>query len=261
MTHSVALAGSPQDIRRTVEAWLFDHGFASAPQSGSALTFVRRRRPAWSRIAAWALALPTVGSSLLLLLLRRTETVVCVIEPALSGARVHLSGAVPEELVGALRAGLIESVAPQALAPDTRAVPALRPLPPPAGEESTEVAGRRPGPAAQPRAYLIVPDWGPSVLVTGGGVMGRQPRAADGRLTVVVPDPDRRVSKEHADFGMDSSGFWITDRGSTNGTRITTVDGSITTCVAGRRHYVEVGQRVSLGNRRSFTVRPGTGED
>jgi len=74
-----------------------------------------------------------------------------------------------------------------------------------------------------------------------------RPRHRDRR-----PEP---VAVAHARFGVDSTGFWVEDRGSVNGTSVVHADGSSVKVGAGEWLTVPVGGSVRLGEL-TFTVRP-----
>lgn len=120
-----------------------------------------------------------------------------------------------------------------------------------------EVAAVSAAPAA---GFVLTLDTGESTTVHGPGVVGRAPRAVPGERcdhVVQVDDPDRSLSRTHARFGIDSTGFWISDAGSGNGT-VLLVPGRPTVVVpADRRVSVPAGATVQIGNR-TFTVRPAT---
>ncbi|MFI2754398.1 FHA domain-containing protein [Cellulomonas sp. P22] len=120
-----------------------------------------------------------------------------------------------------------------------------------------EVAAVSAAPAA---GFVLTLDTGESTTVHGPGVVGRAPRAVPGERcdhVVQVDDPDRSLSRTHARFGIDSTGFWISDAGSGNGT-VLLVPGRPTVVVpTDRRVSVPAGATVQIGNR-TFTVRPAT---
>ncbi|PFG32796.1 FHA domain-containing protein [Sanguibacter antarcticus] len=124
-----------------------------------------------------------------------------------------------------------------------------------------------PGPAveslsAPPRrapaeGFLLSFDNGQSFTVHGSGLVGRRPRSAAGERhddLLVVDDDLRSVSKTHLEFGIDDGGFWVTDRGSTNGTSVLTAHGEPLDVAAGARVHVPADGSVRVG-RRQFTAR------
>jgi pSer/pThr/pTyr-binding forkhead associated (FHA) protein len=91
--------------------------------------------------------------------------------------------------------------------------------------------------------------------------LGRNPTPAEpGDLTIAVEDPQSTVSKNHVRVEHTRGQTWVTDLGSTNGTKVITDLGEVTTLRKGERRELEEGARVRLGNR-SFTVSPVVGGD
>ena len=110
-------------------------------------------------------------------------------------------------------------------------------------------------------AATLVFDDGTRVPVTGSGVIGRNPEPSAGesiRHVIPLEDPSMRISKTHASFGIDADGFWVLDRGSTNGTVVETA-GRPTEIAAGERTRVPWGGTVTIGGR-SFSVAPAEGD-
>jgi hypothetical protein len=258
---------TPQSAEQAVARLLSESGFCGAENVGAARVFVRRVRPRWTIVLASLLALPTLGLGLLLLRVRTTDRCTVIVEPALFGARVHLTGSFPATLAERISEHLGLGTGAGL---STRASLNTRPLPRPEPDERIDAAAvdlalsaktiiTTPGPGAGPGdSYLLIPEWAPAVEVTSaGGVLGRDPRESEPGLRLVVEDPDRMVSKTHAAFGVDHRGFWIQDLDSTNGTTVTTATGTLIICEPDRRYYLAVGDRVRVGNRH-FTVRQQT---
>jgi pSer/pThr/pTyr-binding forkhead associated (FHA) protein len=113
---------------------------------------------------------------------------------------------------------------------------------------------------SRPGATLLFDD-GSSIRVSGDGLLGRNPEARAGediRHLVPVDDPSMQISKTHAVFGVDRQGFWVTDRGSTNGTQVL-IGGVPRDILAGERARVPWGSTVLIGGRR-FSVAPAKGD-
>jgi hypothetical protein len=112
-------------------------------------------------------------------------------------------------------------------------------------------------PAATPDAvWLLVFDDGMRLEAPERALIGRAPApptAGAHALLVPLVDESMRISKTHAEFGADASGFWIRDRGSRNGTVVRFPDGAARTLDSGGLLHVPAGSRVTLGGR-SFTV-------
>ncbi len=95
-------------------------------------------------------------------------------------------------------------------------------------------------------------------LAHGQGLVGREPQPRAGeQVEHVVPidDPDRSVSKTHLSFGIDGRGFWVLDRGSTNGTRVLHGDAELAEVGQDEPTYVAVGDVVEFGDRRFVVQR------
>jgi len=107
---------------------------------------------------------------------------------------------------------------------------------------------RRKAPAAaaapgSPRLWLELDD-GTSIPVRGRGVIGREPAAtgeSEVEHLVTLADQAHSVSRTHLEFDVDTSGLWVRDLGSTNGSAVA-VDG----------------QRIPLEPGRPVTTPPGT---
>lgn len=137
----------------------------------------------------------------------------------------------------------------------------------PAGAGAPTSSGESAGPvsmgAAPARtveyAAILVFDDDSRVNVAGRGLLGRDPQPQPGEEAhrlLPVGDDSWQLSKTHAEFGIDSKGFWITDRGSSNGTFVRTPDGQARELVAREPTYLEWGARVEIGGR-SFTIAAG----
>lgn len=154
--------------------------------------------------------------------------------------------------------------------PAASPVPAAPPtLPPPPAPAATPLAVPAPiqAPAAAPPAVAPSPvpaaparivlrfDDGTAVEASAFGLLGRAPDAGPGATAQLLPvdDPSKRISKVHAEFGAADGGFWIADRGSTNGTEVRLPDGRVVDLVPGVRTPLAPGAVVVVGGR-SFTI-------
>ncbi|MET0977004.1 MAG: RDD family protein [Leifsonia sp.] len=111
-------------------------------------------------------------------------------------------------------------------------------------------------------AATLLFDDGSSIRVSGDGLLGRNPEARSGEVVrhlVPVDDPSMRISKTHASFGIDRSGVWVADRGSTNGTSVIVGGSAPRELVAGERARLPWGSTVVIGGRR-FSVAPAKGD-
>jgi pSer/pThr/pTyr-binding forkhead associated (FHA) protein len=93
---------------------------------------------------------------------------------------------------------------------------------------------------------------GEVVTLHGTGLIGRNPAPQEGErfdALVRIHDPGRSVSKTHLEFVVDAGRLWIRDRFSGNGTILRHPNGTGSRCEAGRRHRVEDGDRVEIGEQ------------
>ncbi|MFD4421795.1 RDD family protein [Agromyces sp. NPDC058484] len=130
----------------------------------------------------------------------------------------------------------------------------------PATAEPAPTATRTPAPTAAP--FVLEFDDGTRVAASVTGLLGRNPAAAPGEPQahlVPLSDDSMRISKTHAAFGIDDTGFWVADRSSKNGTTVHRPDGDALRLPPGVRTPVPAGSRVILGGR-SFTVVAGRTE-
>lgn len=117
---------------------------------------------------------------------------------------------------------------------------------------STQLRSRSTGPAAVRLRF----DDGQGHELNGSALVGRNPAAAAGEtvdLLIPFADMGRSVSKTHLHLTVDSTGVWVTDRHSTNGSGITPRGGDRQRLEPGRPVLAPVGTTVHFGDR-SFTV-------
>jgi hypothetical protein len=103
-------------------------------------------------------------------------------------------------------------------------------------------------------------DDGRDVGVAGLVLLGRnpQPRVGEEDATLIkVADDGRTVSKSHLAVGVDAGGLYVMDRGSTNGTTVTTPDGGQRPCPPGDLIDVSAGSVISFGDHWLEVRRPG----
>lgn len=107
--------------------------------------------------------------------------------------------------------------------------------------------------------WQAVLDDGRTVQVTGLVLLGRNPTARpseeDAQL-IKIGDESRTVSKTHLALGVDANGLWVMDRGSTNGSTVTTQDGTSQPCEPGALVEVQVDSIVSFGDHWLQVRRP-----
>ncbi|WP_382309265.1 RDD family protein [Herbiconiux sp. UC225_62] len=158
------------------------------------------------------------------------------------------------------------SFAPAPLAEPISTVPGFAPQPPVtpaqlAAEdefESTRLSdsGRS---SATAGSTLFRLDTGAGIPITRHGVVGRDPVSPGGDpadLLIALSGDTLSVSKTHLEFGVDHTGVWVSDRGSTNGSAIVRDDGAEYSLDPGERVVVQAGDRVRLGTRL-ITVEAG----
>src|SRR5690606_10772573 len=88
-------------------------------------------------------------------------------------------------------------------------------------------------PRPEPERFVLQFSTGESVVVTGSGLIGRNPSAEPGEFVdelVAVFDVGKSVSKSHVEFGQESGRFWVSDRFSTNGTLVRQPGVEVTRC-------------------------------
>jgi uncharacterized RDD family membrane protein YckC len=99
--------------------------------------------------------------------------------------------------------------------------------------------------------WLVVLDDGREIDITGLVLLGRNPHAQPGEedaQLIKIADETRTVSKSHLAIATDSDGAFVVDRGSTNGSTVTTSGGVSTKCRMGERVRVGEGSIVSIGD-------------
>ncbi len=121
------------------------------------------------------------------------------------------------------------------------------PAPPPA------YAPPAPPPGGQPTesGWFAVLDDGRRVTVDGLVLIGRNPQPEPGEedaYLVKLADETRTVSKSHLAIALDPNGLYVVDRGSTNGSTVTTPAGRSTRCRPHEVVYVGAGSIVSIGD-------------
>jgi hypothetical protein len=125
-------------------------------------------------------------------------------------------------------------------------------VPHPAVTSDAPAAPAEPAAPSEPAVFSLVFSTGESVRIAGHGLVGRNPTPGDGEsvdYVVQIVDPQRSVSKTHLEFGVDGESLWVSDRNSSNGTRIS--DGALDTVELrpGRRTRVPRGARVEIGDQ------------
>lgn len=80
-------------------------------------------------------------------------------------------------------------------------------------------------------------------------LVGRNPQASGGESVIAVQDESRSMSKTHALIENNQHGIVVTDLGSTNGTSVTDVDGTVYPVPANQPTILPDGWTLQLGDR------------
>jgi len=133
----------------------------------------------------------------------------------------------------------------------TATVPAHpRQTPPPAPGRKPTASAVVPPPTPSPRAMLIFDDGSKTALtVPSTLVLGRKPTPRKLQdMVLTVPDHTGTVSRSHARLEITDNGAWITDLGSTNGTRVIGEEGEETPVSTRQRVELHSNSRIALGD-------------
>ena len=120
--------------------------------------------------------------------------------------------------------------------------------------DRTQVRGDSAAPVTVAILRIRIDD-GREVEVDRAMLIGRNPAGHPGEDSVqLVPvaDPGRSISKTHLHVQAGSSGIWVTDRNSTNGSAVTTPDGIRTALAPGEPTHVRPGSTVHFGDRSFY---------
>ncbi|KAF2411752.1 hypothetical protein B1729_18620, partial [Microbacterium sp. B35-04] len=100
-----------------------------------------------------------------------------------------------------------------------------------------------------PVLAVLTWDDGTRMAVYGRTLYGRNPANEHGAVSIPVRDETLSLSKTHFEIGGDSTGAWIVDRHSTNGTTLVR-DGARIPLMPGVRTNVRAGDSFEFGDRR-----------
>lgn len=230
-------------LDRIARAWVIDARGALDPVDAKAMRHARKAYEAPERVEAAPLpSLATIGGvpTAFVPVQRSSSGVV-------SGSPEAARWAPPDPLDGS-------TPATATAAPATSAAPALPPFPAEA-EAAADAPRIPPAPsAATPRtpAARLRFDDGTVVDVPPTALLGRDPEPRPGEhveLLLPLVDASMQLSKTHAAFGIDpATGFWMLDRGSSNGTRATSATGELV-LTPGERTSIPTGSTVTVGGR------------
>jgi predicted component of type VI protein secretion system len=98
---------------------------------------------------------------------------------------------------------------------------------------------------------MAVLDDGREISIDSLVLLGRNPQPQPGEEDahlIKVADQSRTVSKSHLAIGLDAGGLFVVDRGSTNGSTVTTPEGVSTRCRTGDIVYVTDNSIISIGD-------------
>jgi uncharacterized RDD family membrane protein YckC len=118
-----------------------------------------------------------------------------------------------------------------------------------AGDFSNQTAVAASSPYVQDWSILL--DDGRRITLEGLVLLGRNPQPKAGEedaQLIKIADESRTVSKSHLAVGVDAGGVYVVDRGSTNGSTVSTTNGMSARCRAGEMVRVGDGAIVSIGD-------------
>jgi uncharacterized RDD family membrane protein YckC len=146
----------------------------------------------------------------------------------------------PPAVAPTVAPAIVPSAWPDSGAQSPSRVPASAPSAPPAAEPTPPVL-----------EWVAVLDDGRRLTVDRLVLLGRNPRPQPGEedaQLVKIADETRTVSKLHLAIGIDPAGLYVVDRGSTNGSTVTSPGGASKRCKPGDVVYVSAGSIVSMGD-------------
>ncbi|WP_026820238.1 RDD family protein [Arthrobacter castelli] len=164
----------------------------------------------------------------------------------------------PDPVAGQVPAADPERVAGQVPAAESAPTAHREPVPDPASAahpdddvEATRITRR----AAKPQVRVVLDD-GRELELRSAALVGRNPAGRPSEAVdqlIDVPDLGRSVSKTHLHLRVEAAAIWVTDRNSTNGSAISTPDGTRTALPPGQAVRADAGSTVHFGDR-SFLV-------
>jgi hypothetical protein len=129
----------------------------------------------------------------------------------------------------------------------------VEPLPASGRREALTAPARSTPPRVAAKAlFRLVFSTGESAVVSGPGVIGRNPvsSAGDSGTEIVrIVDPQLSVSKTHLEFGIENGTFWVSDLRSANGTSISVSGERSLDARPGERYGVARGTRIRIGEQ------------
>ena len=136
-----------------------------------------------------------------------------------------------------------------ALPPNLKPAPVMPPMPAaPVPATSAPVVSAPTAPA--PHIIIFFEDGSKQPLaIPSTLVLGRKPAPQErGDAVLAVPDQTGTVSRSHARLEITGDDLWITDLGSTNGTKVISEDGEETRLRARQRFPIHTRSRIFLGD-------------
>lgn len=141
--------------------------------------------------------------------------------------------------------------APAAPPPDSGPSPSpTSPVPSGSGDQSVHQPVRTAG-RPMHEGWVARLDDGRDIEVGAPILLGRNPQRRPGEddaELIKIADATRTVSKTHLALGVDAHGMYVMDRGSTNGSTVTSGGGVSTPCPPGQLIQVDEGNIVSFGD-------------
>jgi uncharacterized RDD family membrane protein YckC len=119
----------------------------------------------------------------------------------------------------------------------------------PAGDFADQTAVAASSPYVQEWSILL--DDGRRIALDGLVLLGRNPQPKAGEedaQLIKIADETRTVSKSHLAVGVDAGGVYVVDRGSTNGSTVSTTNGMSSRCKPGEMVRVGEGAIISIGD-------------
>ncbi|WAB84799.1 RDD family protein [Microcella daejeonensis] len=227
-------------LDRLARAWVIDARRGLDPFDAKAMRHARKAYETPERDAAAPMpSLATIGGA---------PTAFVPVQRSNSGV---VSGT-PEASRWAPPPSPVEAgVAPAAPLPTAAPMSVGAPPPATAQPAAPPAQPAPPAPAAPSAASLHFDD-GTVVPVPRAALLGRDPEPRSGEqadLLLPLVDASMQLSKTHAAFGIDPAlGFWMLDRGSSNGTRATSAAGELV-LTPGERTSIPPGSTVAVGGR------------
>lgn len=143
----------------------------------------------------------------------------------------------------------VPAVPPAPATPAASSTPPTPPTPPASVPPDDDVSDIEDTRISVPGHRLVFTwDDGTRVTVSRRTLFGRNPAPEEGATVVSVRDETLSLSKTHFEAAAESSGGWIIDRHSTNGT-VVVRDGHRIVCAPGEQVRIRLGDAIEIGDR------------